>query len=320
MDKTRQRGLTEAFHNGSVRALAKALTLVESRGDGYENLMSNLDNTSNCSYCIGITGPPGAGKSTLVDKLIYMMRRGGKNGATVGILAIDPSSPFSGGAVLGDRIRMQDHAGDSGVFIRSIGSRGSHGGLSRATRDMVRVLTAFGFDYVMVETVGVGQTELDIMELADTTIVVLVPEAGDTIQTMKAGLLEIADIFVINKCDRGGAGQIKGGLQGLIEMDKDAPWTIPILETEATKNSGIEELFDTIGRHKDFSKRDESRKGHQGEIRSAELVQITLERLKRIVEDRIATDKKLRGLVEKVKSGTENPYKASMEILGKVLK
>src|SRR5947209_8431491 len=187
---------------GDRVALARLMTLVENRAPGLPALMSRLHPHTGGAHVIGVTGPPGAGKSTLTDRITARLRAAGHR---VGIVAVDPTSPFSGGAVLGDRIRMQAHFLDPGVFIRSLASRGSHGGVARPTRDVIRLLDAYGMDRVLVETVGVGQTELDVMRLADTTVVVLVPEAGDAVQVMKAGLLEIADLFLVNKADREGA-------------------------------------------------------------------------------------------------------------------
>jgi len=261
-----------AFKSGDIRALSRLISLVESQDSESLHLMATLYKEGPKGGCLGITGPPGAGKSTLVDQLIKARRAQGK---TVGVLAIDPSSPFTGGAVLGDRIRMQQHAADSGVYIRSLGSRGAHGGLSVATRDLVRLYQAFGFDEIIVETVGVGQTELDIMQLADTTVVVLVPEAGDTIQTMKAGLTEIADLFIVNKSDRPGATAMVTALQQMIELgegaiqaqDHDAHhrtigssqlaptggvkiWHIDVLQTVATKGKGVAEIWEKIDAHR----------------------------------------------------------------------
>ena len=308
--------LLKNYFNSNIRSLAKILTRIESREAGFESIMSNIASKKTNFYCLGVTGPPGAGKSTLVDALIHKIRGEGKR---VGIVAIDPSSPFSGGAVLGDRIRMQDHAEDPGVFIRSLGSRGSHGGLSRATRDIVRVIGTFGFDVVIVETVGVGQTELDIMELADTTAVILVPEAGDTIQTMKAGLLEIADIFVVNKSDRPGADQITQSLQTLVEMNGETDWTIPVLQMEAHRSQGIDEFYDTVQKHRHFIENDHHRLKHSKEMRDAEVVQITIELFERELKKRITNDTKIKKLAKKTADENENPYSISQKILSMLL-
>src|SRR5207237_1431068 len=203
-------------------ALARLMTLVENRAPELPAIMSRVYGRTGHAHVVGVTGPPGAGKSTLTDRLTAHLRGAERR---IGIVAVDPSSPFSGGAVLGDRIRMQAHFLDPGVFIRSLSTRGSHGGLARATRDMIRLLDAFGVDNVLVETVGVGQTELDVMRLADTVVVVLVPEAGDAVQVMKAGLLEIADIFVVNKADREGAERMQSELAQMLHLRPATAWS-----------------------------------------------------------------------------------------------
>lgn len=291
--------------SGDKRALARLMTYVDNRHDDLLELMVAIYDHGDRAYRIGVTGPPGAGKSTLADKLIALLRKQGKK---VGVIAIDPSSPFSGGAVLGDRIRMQDHNVDEGVFIRSLGSRGAHGGLSRATADIAELMAAFGFDVVIIETVGVGQTELDIMTIADTTLVVLVPESGDTIQTMKAGLMEIADIFIVNKSDREGADRIFAELSALSEMHTGT-WSVPVIKTVATQNQGLLEMMNAIQSHADFLKKNPTTK------QSAET--IFWDVLTEALKEKIRADKSLAPVLKELRAGTLNPYAAVQKVLAK---
>src|SRR5262245_44879017 len=244
--------LVERMLNGDRLALARLITRVENRLPDVPDIMRGVQPRTGRAYIVGVTGPPGAGKSSLVDRLTARLRAGG---SSVGVIAVDPSSPFTGGAVLGDRIRMQAHTLDPDVFIRSMASRGSLGGLARATGDVIRLMDAFGFPWIILETVGVGQTELDIVRQADTTVVALVPESGDAIQAMKAGLMEVADIFVVNKADRDGAHALMADIRFSVHLQYtsragDIDWETPVLATQAARDIGIAELIDAIERHR----------------------------------------------------------------------
>ncbi len=245
--------LADEVLSGNRRAAARLLRAIDDRLPAAEQALRALFVHTGRAHLVGITGTPGAGKSTLCDRLIAAWRAQGK---TVGVLAVDPTSPFTGGAILGDRIRMQEHALDPGVFIRSLATRGNLGGLSRATFDSAKVFDAMGLDVVLIETVGVGQDEVEIAQLAHTTVVVTVPGLGDDVQAIKAGILEIADVFVVNKSDREGADRTVRDLRGMLELrhaalraDEKAPWEPPIVSCVATRNEGVSELVSAIARH-----------------------------------------------------------------------
>ena len=244
----------ERLRQGDPRAVARAISTVEDRRPGSSELLKALFPYTGHARILGLTGSPGAGKSTLVDQLAKHYR---KQNQSVGIIAVDPTSPYSGGAILGDRIRMQDHFADSGIYIRSMATRGSLGGLARATADVSTVLDASGRDLIMVETVGVGQDEVDIVRLADITVVILVPGMGDDVQTIKAGIMEIADIFVINKSDREGAERVEREIRGMQALAaREDNWTPPIIKTVASEGQGIAELAEAISQYESYLKKE----------------------------------------------------------------
>lgn len=239
--------LSEGLHKGDRRSLSRAITVVENNIDGCEQLLESLRFTKKVPV-VGITGPPGAGKSTLINSLIGTLLQQNQK---VAVLAVDPTSPFTQGAILGDRLRMEDHFNDPNIFIRSLATRGTLGGLSAKSLEVTDLLKAAGFDWVIIETVGVGQTEVEIAALADTTVLVLVPEAGDEVQAMKSGIMEIADIFVVNKSDREGSGSFaKNIIESVSRHPKQQGWEIPVLKTTATSNEGVLQLLEKIKEHR----------------------------------------------------------------------
>ena len=302
--------LLSRFAAGDRLALARLITLVENRSADVAMVMERLYDTGDRAHIIGVTGPPGAGKSTLIDRLVSKFRARKQQ---VAVLAIDPSSPFSGGAVLGDRVRMADHYGDAGVYIRSLSTRGSHGGLSRAARQIVTLLEAFKFDVIIVETAGVGQTELAIMDLADTTVVVTVPEGGDGIQIMKAGLNEIADIFVVNKADRDGADRVKAELELNVHLRPAGGWQPPVLLTQAANDRGIDSLVQQLDKHREFV-RAQTDPAHECQRRAHEFLEILSGQIEERTKSALGNGS-AHQLVDEVSAGRLNPYSAVRMLL-----
>jgi len=299
---------------GKRLALARLISKVENRDSDIHEVMRRIYAQSGKAQVWGITGPPGAGKSTMVDQFAVQLRKQGKR---VAIVAVDPSSPFSGGAILGDRIRMQQHTSDEGVFIRSLGTRGKHGGLSHATKEVVLVLDSAGFDVILVETAGVGQTELDILKLAQTVIVSLVPESGDSIQVMKAGLMEIADVFAVNKADRPEADKLVKELITMVGMNDhdENTWLIPVQKTEAVRGVGITDLMKAIDNHQIWLTKSGHREEKSRQFLKEEVLDILYERLGRTVESAFQTRSGLELLDQMVKREVD-PYSAADQISG----
>jgi LAO/AO transport system kinase len=304
--------LVERILKGDNASLSRVISLVENESGEVPEIMKLIAPHLGKAHCIGVTGPPGVGKSTLVDKLTVLIR---KQGLKVGIIAVDPSSPFTGGAVLGDRIRMQQHYLDDGVFIRSMATRGSMGGLPHAASSVIKLLDAAGKDILLIETVGVGQSEVDIMEKTDTVLVVLCPESGDAIQTMKAGLFEIADIFVVNKADHPGADNFVHDIQAMLQLRETNWWNIPVVATEAVNDIGIEELYKQIQLHYQALRED----GRLSQRRQLQRKQDFIRTLERNLSGNllmlIEQDGQLSTYVERVEKGEIDPYSAVDEIL-----
>ncbi len=306
----------DRFYKGDRIALSKLISYVENQSTGYRKLLAQLYPKSGRAYRVGLTGPPGAGKSTLVDRLTSLLA---KEGNKVGIIAVDPTSPFTGGALLGDRIRMQDLATQEGVFIRSMATRGSYGGLATSTKEVSLVLDAFGKDWVLIETVGVGQVELDVVNACDTTLVVFVPESGDSIQAMKAGLMEIADIFVVNKSDREGAERIISELDMILDIRrKKGKWEYPIVSTEAVNNKGIDLLFAKISEHRDLITHNGVLEQHRKNQIKVDLRKIIELKVKELIDEKILSSLDMEEIAEKVYKGEDDPYTAGERVLNKV--
>jgi len=305
--------LVEQFRKGDRRACARLLSLVENEAESSAAILDELYPLMGGAYRIGITGPPGAGKSTLVEKLALELR---KAVTRVGIVAVDPTSPFSGGAILGDRVRMPSLFLDEGVFIRSMATRGGSGGLALRTKEVCDLLDAFGCEHVIIETVGVGQVELDIASAAHTTVVVLVPESGDSIQVMKAGLMEIGDVFCVNKSDRTGADRLAVAICSVLEQRRDSDgWIPPVVETVATAGTGVDKLSDALRAHRQFLESGGRLAERRRNAIRAEVVELVEEQLRQNVWQRPEVAGRLAAGVDATVAGKSTPYRTAHEIL-----
>lgn len=305
--------LVDALLAGNRRAAGRVISRLENDPESGESIMRCLFPHAGHAYVVGVTGPPGAGKSTLVDELIRVIRQ---TGATVGVLAVDPNSPFTGGAILGDRIRMMRHAVDEGVFIRSMGARGHVGGLALATRSAIMALDAGGKDIIIVETVGVGQSELEVAGAADTVVVVIPPGLGDGVQAIKAGIMEIADIFVVNKADHPQANRTLMDIRDLLRMDiRSRRWSPPIVKTIATENQGLEDLWMRIEQHRRHLQESGELEERRRRRLEREIVEIAERRLRQEVLDPKTETGEFDRLLDLVMARRMNPYQAAAQIM-----
>lgn len=314
----------DRFFAGDPTALARLITHVENREPGYHKVLARVFERCRGAYRLGLTGPPGAGKSSLVNRLAGMLADQGRK---VGIIAVDPTSPFTGGALLGDRVRMQSLFGRENVFVRSMATRGSPGGLAAATRDVGVLLEAFGFDVILVETVGVGQVELDVASVCDTVVVVFVPESGDGIQAMKSGLMEIADVFCINKADRPGAERVEAEITAILDIrrsvraplaDPKAPavWEPRVVTTIAIEGKGVDTLWDMAEEHRRFRDAADPN-GHRRMRARSDLVLALRELVRTRLEEDVLTSVSLDEAVDEIVSGRADPYSLARRLFGR---
>ena len=304
--------LAGAVRSGDIRALARAISLAEDRDPQATALVAELQPSTGNAHLVGVTGSPGTGKSTLVDGLVKVIRDAGQ---TVGVIAVDPSSPFTGGAVLGDRIRMSRHTLDKGVFIRSMGARGHLGGLAAATREAIHLLDAFGREVVIVETVGVGQSELEISTICDTVVLVMMPESGDAVQSIKAGILEIADIFAVNKADLGGADKTRRMIQDAMALGPKVAWQPPIVLVSAVKDEGIEEVWAAVMKHRAFLRESGTFESRRLQRVKQEVIALVAEQARDEARRTLEGDSEVGRRLRDNRNGKLNPYALAAEVM-----
>lgn len=303
----------ERFEQGEIRALSRIISFVENREEGYQELLGKLYPKAGRTVRVGVTGPPGAGKSTIVNRLADIWLKAGKR---VGMIAVDPTSPFTGGALLGDRVRVDQLPTDGTAFFRSMATRGATGGLASATNNVALIYDAFGFDITLIETVGVGQVELDVIDSCDSVVVVLVPESGDAVQTMKSGLMEIANIFCINKSDRPGSERMAGDLKQALQTRKqvEGAWTIPIISTEGLTGKNIDQLHQAITEHLEFMQSTGRLEAHRMAQLKKKILSILKNRFEHELIDSLDSRHGLAEAVDTILTGQADPYRVADEL------